>query len=67
VAEQLGLTSIPVVLCSFDDEPVAGFTKQRELRSPVEVLGAFGAWNIAVFEVSHERIDAHGVEPGATS
>ena len=64
VAKDLGMKEIPVVVCDYFDhrEPF------RALKTPAEVLGAFGPpAQVGWLEVSHERIDAHHLEPSYPS
>lgn len=61
VARDLGLKYIPAVICSYTERPglVLG-----ELCSPSAVLRAFGELaSVGWLEVSHERVDAHHLEP----
>jgi hypothetical protein len=62
VARELGLTSIPAVICDYAADSDQG--ARKALRTPLEVLMAFGPpAQVGWLEVSHERIDAHHLEP----
>lgn len=64
VCEGLGLTTIPAILCNYDEKVPRGFLPGNELRSPLDVLEAFGApREVGHFIVDHEKIDAHRMEP----
>jgi hypothetical protein len=67
VAGELGLERIPAVLCSFgpDGDEYEGFLPLSELETPQDVLriGFQSPQVVGEFEVSHERIDAHRLEP----
>ncbi len=68
-ASELGFKYVPAVLCLWNTEngpaPLpSGFIYTRALHSPQEVLTAFGPPRIVGdFEASHEKIDAHRMEP----
>lgn len=60
----LGFRTAPALLCSYDANVPAGFLAVRELRSPADVLAAFGPPSqVGHFVVDHEKIDAHRMEP----
>lgn len=68
--EGLKIPRIPAVLCLWNlsnglSAPMpAGFLPIKRLTSPAGVLEAFGPPSIVGdFEVSHERVDAHRLEP----
>lgn len=65
-ARQLGWEDLACVLCSFSRTcSVRGFYLGRELWDPADILDT-GFWSPAVvgdFEASHERLDAHRMEP----
>lgn len=62
VARELGLQHIPAVVCDYAAEGDQG--AQKALRTPLDVLVAFGPpAQVGWLEVSHERIDAHHLEP----
>lgn len=69
VAKELGMKTIPAVLCHYHGPqgpaPLPkGFVYTGALHTPLEVLTAFGPPSIVGdFEVSHEKIDAHRMEP----
>ena len=69
VAGQLGFKIVPAVLCHWHgpNGPLplpSGFVFTGSLHTPIEVLTAFGPPAIVGdFEVSHEKIDAHRMEP----
>ncbi len=61
VAARLGLNTIPAVICDYSAPPGV---PARPLVTPLEVLSAFGPpASVGWLEVSHERIDAHHIEP----
>lgn len=64
VSRNLGLLTIPAVLCNFDRDIPAGFTTSRILTTPAEVLedGFGGPSVVGDFEHSYERLDAHRFE-----
>ena len=60
----LGLAEIPCVVAAYSDAPLRGYKVDGECNTPLEVLGAFRYPRIVgSFEVSHEMIDAHRLEP----
>lgn len=62
-AEGLGMDRVPAILCLWGDTP-PGFLPIRALRTPQEVLEAFGPPSeVGHFIVDHEKIDAHRMEP----
>ena len=65
VAERLGLAELPAVLCAFGDSIPPGFEAAAELFTPADILET-GFRNPSVvgdFEASHERLNAHRMEP----
>ena len=66
-ARQLGWEEIDAVLCSFDNPKFMhkGFIPEDRLDGPVEILeSGFGCPKVVgSFECSHERLDAHRMEP----
>jgi hypothetical protein len=66
VAKQLGMKTIPVVLCQLNGLTLPhGFVPTRRLERPVDVLvNGFGSPSlVGDFTADHERIDAHRMEP----
>jgi hypothetical protein len=65
-ARGLGMATIPAVLCVLNGTCLPrGFVSTRRLETPVDVLvHGFGSPSVVGdFAVSHERIDAHRMEP----
>ncbi len=61
VARKLNLGSIPAVVCDYSKPAGSAATR---CDTPLEVLSAFGPpASVGWLEVSHERIDAHHLEP----
>jgi hypothetical protein len=59
VAKKLGLSTIPALVCTWDDEILPG----KELHTPVEMLAALGVVRVGWFEASYDRLDFHRCEP----
>jgi hypothetical protein len=65
-ARQLGWKQLDAVLCAFDKHFLyEGFIPERDLMTPVEILEEGFGYPMVVgyFECSHERLDAHRMEP----
>ena len=65
-AGELGWSEVKAVLCSFDKSPdYRGFILGGELYDPTDILDrGFGEPSVVGhFEASHERLDAHRMEP----
>lgn len=61
VANRMGLETIPAIVCDYSAPPGNAATP---CNSPLEVMMAFGPpASVGWLEVSHERIDAHHLEP----
>ena len=64
VSQQLGFTTIPAVLCLYDEYVPPGYLCYKCVHTPLEVLEAFGSPSqVGHFVVNHEMIDAHRLEP----
>lgn len=61
VARRLGLDTIPAVICDYSEPKGNAATPCND---PLSVMMAFGPpASVGWLEVSHERIDAHHIEP----
>lgn len=68
VAGRLHLRTIPAIVASYSHQPERAFTPPEvgggRLNSAMDILRVLGnVKNVGCFEVSHEKLDIHNVEP----